>query len=46
MWNAAFEAGGVLVSDKVVISLDVPFTAPQDDPADTIEGQDAATDEA
>lgn len=45
-WNAALEAGGVLVSDKVVISLDVAFTAPQDDPADTIEGQDAATDEA
>lgn len=28
-WNAAIEAGGVLVSDKVVINLDVAFTAPQ-----------------
>ncbi|MDY3049319.1 MAG: YceI family protein [Rothia sp. (in: high G+C Gram-positive bacteria)] len=27
-WNAALEAGGVLVSDKVVINLDVAFTAP------------------
>ncbi|MDY6051812.1 MAG: YceI family protein [Rothia sp. (in: high G+C Gram-positive bacteria)] len=27
-WNAAIEAGGVLVSDKVVINLDVAFTAP------------------
>jgi polyisoprenoid-binding protein YceI len=45
-WNAAMEAGGVLVSDKVVISLDVAFTAPQEDPETTIEGQDAATDEA
>ena len=24
-WNAALEAGGVLVSDKVTISLDVAF---------------------
>ncbi|PLC10736.1 polyisoprenoid-binding protein [Kocuria flava] len=45
-WNAALEAGGVLVSDKVDITLDVAFTAPQDDPETTIEGQDAATDEA
>lgn len=28
-WNAAIEAGGVLVSDKVAINLDVAFTAPQ-----------------
>ena len=28
-WNAAIEAGGVLVSDKVVLNLDVAFTAPQ-----------------
>lgn len=28
-WNAAVEAGGVLVSDKVVINLDVAFTAPE-----------------
>lgn len=28
-WNAAIEAGGVLVSDKVTIDLDVAFTAPQ-----------------
>jgi len=28
-WNAVLEAGGVLVSDKVVISLDLAFTAPQ-----------------
>ena len=28
-WNAALETGGVLVSDKVSISLDVAFTAPQ-----------------
>lgn len=28
-WNAALEAGGVLVSDKVVINLDVAFTAPE-----------------
>ncbi|ORC15916.1 MULTISPECIES: YceI family protein [Rothia] len=28
-WNAAIEAGGVLVSDKVVINLDVAFTAPE-----------------
>lgn len=28
-WNAAIEAGGVLVSDKVVINLDAAFTAPQ-----------------
>lgn len=27
-WNAAIEAGGVLVSDKVTITLDVAFTAP------------------
>ncbi|MCP3426900.1 YceI family protein [Rothia sp. AR01] len=27
-WNAALEAGGVLVSDKVKISLDVAFLAP------------------
>jgi polyisoprenoid-binding protein YceI len=27
-WNAALEAGGVLVSDKVKIILDVAFTAP------------------
>jgi polyisoprenoid-binding protein YceI len=45
-WNAALEAGGVLVSDKVVISLDVAFTAPGNDPEATVEGQDAATDEA
>lgn len=40
-WNAAIEAGGVLVSDKVVIHLDVAFTAPQSDPQDTVEGQEA-----
>lgn len=28
-WNAAIEAGGVMVSDKVVINLDVAFTAPE-----------------
>jgi polyisoprenoid-binding protein YceI len=28
-WNAVLEAGGVLVSDKVVISLDLAFIAPQ-----------------
>lgn len=28
-WNAAIEAGGVLVSDKVVLNLDVAFIAPQ-----------------
>ena len=28
-WNAVIEAGGVLVSDKVVLNLDVAFTAPQ-----------------
>lgn len=28
-WSAAVEAGGVLVSDKVVINLDVAFTAPE-----------------
>ena len=28
-WNAAIEAGGMLVSDKVVLNLDVAFTAPQ-----------------
>lgn len=28
-WNAALEAGGVLVSDKVNITLDAAFTAPQ-----------------
>ncbi|MFW0181206.1 YceI family protein [Rothia sp. CCM 9417] len=28
-WNAAVEAGGVLVSDKVVINLDVAFIAPE-----------------
>jgi polyisoprenoid-binding protein YceI len=28
-WNAVLEAGGVLVSDKVVISLDLAFVAPQ-----------------
>ena len=28
-WNAALETGGVLVSDKVSIYLDVAFTAPQ-----------------
>ncbi|KAA9392918.1 YceI family protein [Kocuria coralli] len=28
-WNAAIEAGGMLVSDKVVINLDVAFTAPE-----------------
>ncbi|MGK4065870.1 YceI family protein [Rothia sp. HC945] len=27
-WNAALETGGVLVSDKVIISLDVAFVAP------------------
>lgn len=26
-WNAAIEAGGVMVSDKVVINLDLAFTA-------------------
>ena len=44
-WNAAMEAGGVLVSDKVVISLDVAFTAPQDDPEETVEGQESLSDE-
>ncbi|OMH26980.1 polyisoprenoid-binding protein [Tersicoccus phoenicis] len=28
-WNAALEAGGVMVSDKVTIDLDVEYTAPQ-----------------
>ncbi|WP_285728147.1 YceI family protein [Psychromicrobium xiongbiense] len=28
-WNAALEAGGVLVSDKVVISIDAQFTPAQ-----------------
>lgn len=28
-WNAALEAGGVMVSDKVNINLDVEFTAPE-----------------
>ena len=28
-WNAALEAGGVMVSDKVTIELDVEFTAPE-----------------
>ncbi|GAB3278734.1 YceI family protein [Sinomonas notoginsengisoli] len=28
-WNAVLETGGVLVSDKVVISLDLAFVAPQ-----------------
>ena len=28
-WNAVLETGGVLVSDKVVISLDLSFIAPQ-----------------
>lgn len=28
-WNAALEAGGVMVSDKVTIELDVEYTAPQ-----------------
>ncbi|WP_077489069.1 YceI family protein [Sinomonas mesophila] len=28
-WNAVLETGGVLVSDKVVISLDLAFIAPQ-----------------
>lgn len=28
-WNAAVETGGVMVSDKVVIDLDLEFTAPQ-----------------
>lgn len=42
-WNAAMEAGGVLVSDKVTIALDVAFTAPQDDPEETVEGQEAAS---
>ena len=28
-WNAALEAGGVMVSDKVRIDLDVEFTAPE-----------------
>lgn len=28
-WNAAVEAGGVLVSDKVIINLDVAFIAPE-----------------
>ncbi len=45
-WNAAMEAGGVLVSDKVVIGLDVAFTAPQDDPAETVEGQEAVSAQA
>lgn len=45
-WNAAMEAGGVLVSDKVVISLDVAFTAPHEDPQETVEGQDATSAQA
>ena len=45
-WNAAMEAGGVLVSDKVVITLDVAFTAPQDDPQETVEGQEAVSAQA
>lgn len=28
-WNAALEAGGVMVSDKVKIEVDAEFTAPQ-----------------
>jgi polyisoprenoid-binding protein YceI len=38
-WNAAMEAGGVLVADKVVITLEAAFTAPQDDPETTVEGE-------
>lgn len=45
-WNAAMEAGGVLVSDKVAITLDVAFTAPQDDPQETVEGQEAVSAQA
>jgi polyisoprenoid-binding protein YceI len=45
-WNAALEAGGVLVSDKVTITLDVAFTAPQEDPEETVEGQEAISVEA
>ncbi|MEF3120766.1 YceI family protein [Kocuria flava] len=45
-WNAAMEAGGVLVSDKVTIELDVAFTAPQDDPEETVEGQESVSAEA
>ncbi|MEX5303369.1 YceI family protein [Kocuria sabuli] len=45
-WNAAMEAGGVLVSDKVAITLDVAFTAPQDDPQETVEGQEAVSADA
>lgn len=39
-WNAAMEAGGVLVSDKVFISLDVAFTAPQNMPEETNAGEE------
>lgn len=28
-WNAAIEAGGVMVSDKVVINIDAEFVAPE-----------------
>lgn len=28
-WNAAIEAGGVMVSDNVTINIDVEFTAPE-----------------
>ncbi|GGG63373.1 hypothetical protein GCM10011374_28440 [Kocuria dechangensis] len=45
-WNAAMEAGGVLVSDKVVINLDVAFTAPQSDPEETVEGQESISAQA
>jgi len=45
-WNAAMEAGGVLVSDKVVINLDVAFTAPQNDPEETVEGQESISADA
>jgi polyisoprenoid-binding protein YceI len=31
-WNVALESGGVLVSDKVKITLDIEATAPQADP--------------
>jgi YceI-like protein len=29
VWNAALEAGGILVGDEVTITLDVQFTKPE-----------------
>ncbi|MFL6101453.1 MAG: YceI family protein [Actinomycetales bacterium] len=37
-WNVALESGGVLVSDKVKIILEIEATAPQAEAADEAEG--------